>query len=203
MLFHVYVVYVYVVYLGLSVVCRTMANDGASGLMRCRHRWCYHSACAVLEPCTDGFVYTFHRSFRCPACSKLVANMERRAVCEHPWIVRDQPHAPVFWHSHPPSNEHPPWSPIFEDTHPESHLLVHFVVESAATPTRRTRNSKTLDELNAHSQEGQLTALDDEFSHPSVRGNNAPLKGTGSFLHRKFASFSRRMRSVFSSLSMR
>ncbi|KAK3520997.1 hypothetical protein QTP86_001649, partial [Hemibagrus guttatus] len=49
--------------------------------------------------------------------------------------------------------------------------LTDFVVESAATPTRRTRNSKTLDELNAHSQEGQLTALDDEFSHPSVPGS--------------------------------
>ncbi|KAK3515238.1 hypothetical protein QTP70_012407 [Hemibagrus guttatus] len=54
--------------------------------------------------------------------------------------------------------------------------LTDFAVESAATPTRRTRTTKTLDELNAQSQEGQLTALDDEFSHPSVRGSGGKKK---------------------------
>ncbi|KAK3515253.1 hypothetical protein QTP70_013016, partial [Hemibagrus guttatus] len=54
--------------------------------------------------------------------------------------------------------------------------LTDFAVESAATPTRKTRKSKTLDELNAHSQQGQLTALDDEFSHPSIQGSGGKKK---------------------------
>ncbi|XP_058238666.1 uncharacterized protein LOC131348093 [Hemibagrus wyckioides] len=54
--------------------------------------------------------------------------------------------------------------------------LTDFVVESSATPTRRPRNSKTLDELNAHSQERQLTSLDEEVSHSSARGSAGKKK---------------------------
>ncbi|KAK3521320.1 hypothetical protein QTP70_003159 [Hemibagrus guttatus] len=90
---------------------RTMANRG--GQLRCQHRWLYNALCAVLEPCTNGFVYTF-QCFQCAACFKLLVDLEEQDGIEHLWLAPDHVQ-PICWHSYS----------LIEDTCPVSHLLTY------------------------------------------------------------------------------